>query len=181
MDKLGRISGLGPAGGNADEGPTPSADSGGYQAPASVVARYVYGAIVAAIVIRGLSWLFSLFLVGPVLGTASFALSGTDLGNSSPVVLEAILALLVLAMAAGIVIGMRRNTPRWRKRVQHLGLALALNAVWYVGSVMVALVVWGGWSNLVENWWLILTVLISNSILLWLGVMIVRRTRRRLR
>jgi hypothetical protein len=79
------------------------------------VGRRIITATVAAVVVRGLAWLVSLFIAGPVLGTTLFALlNESRLGKASAVVLEAALALMSIAASIAVAVGIRRDEPHWR-------------------------------------------------------------------
>jgi hypothetical protein len=49
--------------------------------------------------------------------------------------------------------------------------------VYYVSSIVVAALIWGGVSNLADLSWAIIIVATANVPLIWLGVAIIRLTR----
>lgn len=143
----------------------------------ATLSRDIVIATCLAAAVRGLVWLFSLFIIGPVGGTATFGLSGTSLGNASPAIAEALLCVLTLTIAIAVIVGVRRGDRRWRRRANALGWAVILDTVFYICSVVIAVYVWGGWSNISDQYWWVLAVLLINLPLLWLGWRIARRAR----
>ena len=140
------------------------------------LARDILIATTSAAVVRGLIWLFSLFVIGPVGGTATFGLSGTSLGNTAPVVTEAVLSALALAAAIKIAIEVRRDELRWRPRVRAFCWIYVADTVFYIGSILIALYVWGGWSDADQYIW-VLIVIGVNLPLLCLGLWVAHRAR----
>ncbi|HEX8344298.1 MAG TPA: hypothetical protein VF657_06075 [Actinoplanes sp.] len=144
-----------------------------------MVARYIHAAVALAVVVRCFVWVGTWLMVGPVLGSTSFALSAMGFGAGAPQGVE--FPLVVLAVVTGVVIGtgVRRDADRWRRRAVGFGWVFAADAVWYVASIVVALAVPDGWESLVEDGgWSVLAISLINAGLLWMGVTIARRARR---
>ncbi|MEV4706085.1 hypothetical protein [Actinoplanes sp. NPDC049316] len=139
------------------------------------LSRRVIIATVVAVVVRGLGWLFSLLIIGPVLGTVTFGLlNDGPLGTTGPPVAEGILALLSIAAAVAVAAGVRRDEDRWFPRARVLGWVLVTDTVLYLGSVIVALLMWGGWADLADLSWAVALLTVGNAPLIWLGASMIR-------
>lgn len=144
-------------------------------APAPVAARraglvrLIVVALIVTVVVRGLTWLVTLFIFGPVLGVASFSLAGTSLGNGAPAALEGLLFLAAVTVSVLIAVGVRRDEERWLGRARWFGRLLAADTVFYVGSAVVAVLVWGGGEELAEQALGLFLLAVVNAPIAWLG------------
>jgi hypothetical protein len=142
----------------------------------STIARWIFLAITLATLTRFGTWVLSIFLLGPVLGTASLALMPL-LGRTSPLPLEGALALLAVGTAVAIGVGVRLNPGRWQGRARWFGVALMIDVVGYLASIPVALILWGGLTNLVGFGPALAPVFLVNLALLLMGATIARRAK----
>jgi hypothetical protein len=160
-----------------NEGGTAAVTAGTVGEIDGVIARDIVIAIISATVVRALAWVFSLLIVGPIGGTATFGLSGTSLGVNAPPIAEALLSALALTIALVIAVKVRQGGEGRRRLGRVFGWVLVAETVFYLGSLLIALYVWGGWSNLRDQFGLALVVVLVNLPLIWLGLRIVRRAR----
>jgi hypothetical protein len=144
--------------------------------PDATLARWIFIAITLTVMTRLVTWVLTLFLVGPVLGTASLTLMPV-LGRTSPLFTEGFLVLLSTVVAMAIGIGVRSEPDRWQRQAHLFGVALVIDVVGYLASIPVALVLWGGLSNLVNSGPAFVPVFLVNLAVLWAGVTIARRAK----
>jgi hypothetical protein len=137
--------------------------------------KLVVAALTTAVAIRGITWLATFFIFGPVLGPASFGLAGTSLGKDAPAVLEGFLLLAAITVSVLIAVGLHRDEEQWLGRARRFGWLLVYDTVFYVGSAVVAVVVWGGLDNLRDQAPGLLVLAVVNVPIAWLGRRVARR------
>jgi hypothetical protein len=143
-----------------------------------IAARWIVLAIITAIVVRGIGWLASALIFGPVLGVASFQLRDAGIWKDGPWVVETTLWGLSTVAAVWIAVGVGRDGRRWRRPARILGWVVVADTAFYLSSIVIALVAWDGWPNLWEQRGLIALYTVLNVPLFWLGLSIGRRSDR---
>jgi hypothetical protein len=133
-----------------DEWPAVPPAAAGIDERIVAVSRRVIAALAVTLVVRGLVWPFSLFFVGPVFGAVSFAALAEPFGPALPVMVEGVLTAAATVFAIAVSAGVRRDPEQWLPRARAVGRALAVQTIFYVTSLVVVALIWGGWSNLAE-------------------------------
>lgn len=125
--------------------------------------------LIVTVVVRGLTWLATFLIFGPVLGVASYSLAGTSLGNGAPAELEGLLFLAAVTVSVLIAIGVHRDEERWLGRARWFGRLLAADTVFYLGSAVVAVLIWGGGDNLADQALGLVALAVVNVPIGWLA------------
>ncbi len=157
--------------------PPPTAETAPIAERRAALTKLIINSVAAMTALRLATWLPSLLLVGPILGTVMLALI-TDYGTSAPVIAEALLTIVFLGVVALILVKTHTVGGGWLRGAQALGWVTAVEIVGYLASIVIALTLHSGdWSLVRQNLYLIVPVTLLNLPLIWLSTRIIRGCR----